>query len=124
MTTFQNLNDATYVSIETFRKNGDVVRTPVWITPEDGKLYCWTVADSGKVKRIRNNQQVNLAQCDAQGNIQSDWVSATGQVLDNPADVQVQTQRMTKKYSFFFRMFQIMGWFRRNQYVAIEFTPA
>ena len=122
MTTFQELSDATYISVETFRKNGKGVKTPVWFTPEDDKYYCWTIADSGKVKRINNHAEVNLAKCDAQGNIQSEWVSATARVLNHPQDEKKQVQRMVKKYGLMFRLFQFMGKIRRNPYVAIEFS--
>lgn len=123
MTTFEDLSNAEYVSIESFRKNGSGVRTPVWMTAEDGKLYCWTGRDSWKVKRIRNNPDVNLAVCDQRGKIESEWVSAQGQVLDSPQEVATQEKRMAKKYGLFFRLFQFVGKVRGSKYVAIEFTP-
>ncbi len=124
MTTFQDLSDATFVSIESYRKNGTGVKSPVWITHEDGKLYCWTGADSWKVKRIRNNPEVKLAESDAQGNLKSDQVPALGKVLDAPQDVKTQVGRMAKKFGIRFRMFQIVGMLRRSEYVAIEFSQA
>jgi len=124
MTTFKELGETEFVSIESFRKNGVGVKSPVWITEENGKLQCWTGADSWKVKRIRNNPNVNLAICDRAGNIESDWVSATGQVSVAPQDVKQQQGRMAKKFGFMFRMFQLMGKVRGSQYAVIEFTPA
>jgi len=123
MTPFHDLKDATYISIESFRKSGDSVKTPVWLTSEHNNLYCWTIADSGKVKRIRNHPQVNLAQCDAQGTIQSEWVTAIAQILDQPDDIQAQTKHMVKKYGLLFRLFQLMGKIRRSQHVVIRFSP-
>lgn len=123
MTQFQDLTTATYIAVETFRKNGDGVKTPVWFTTDRDKYHCWTGADSGKVKRIRNNASVNLAKCDSRGTLESDWVSATAHVLDNPADVKIQTQRMAKKYGIMYRLFQMMGMVRQSKYVAIEFRP-
>ncbi len=123
MITFDDLGKAEFVSIESFRKNGTSVRTPVWITPDNGKLYCWTGSDSWKVKRVRNNSSVNLAICDREGNIESEWVSAHAIVQDDPAHVKTQTQRMAKRFGLMFRMFQFMGIVRQSKYVAIEFTP-
>lgn len=123
MTTFQDLSDATFVSIESYRKNGTGIKSPVWMTHEDGKLYCWTGADSWKVKRIRNNPEVKLAESDAQGTLKSEQVPALGKVLDAPQDVKTQVGRMAKKFGIQFRMFQLMGMFRRSKYVAIEFSP-
>jgi general stress protein 26 len=44
-----------YISLASFRKNGDPVHTPVWFGEKDDKLYVMTRSDSGKYKRIRNN---------------------------------------------------------------------
>ncbi len=75
---FAELGNAKYIALETFRKSGEGVITPVWVTPEDGKLYVWTVDGSWKVKRIRNNDRVRIAVSDARGNPQSDWVEVNG----------------------------------------------
>jgi len=58
-----------YVSLITFRKNGQAVKTPVWFAERDGKLYVQTRSDSGKYKRIRNNPQVEIAPCTMSGKI-------------------------------------------------------
>ncbi len=54
-------------NLTTFRKSGDVVPTPVWYVVLDGKLYVRTGADSGKVKRIRNDSRVLLAPATVRG---------------------------------------------------------
>ena len=46
-----------YISLATFRKNGEAVYTPLWFAEQDGKLYVMTRDDSWKYKRIRNNSQ-------------------------------------------------------------------
>ena len=56
-----------YLNIETFRKSGQGVKTPVWFAQDGDSLYVWTQADSGKAKRIRNNGDVNIAPCTASG---------------------------------------------------------
>ncbi len=42
-----------YISLATFRKNGDAIPTPVWFGEKDDKLYLMTRSDSGKYKRYR-----------------------------------------------------------------------
>jgi len=37
-----------FLNLETFRKNGQGVRTPVWFTQDGGMFYVRTVAGSGK----------------------------------------------------------------------------
>lgn len=119
---FSELGNPKYIALETFRKSGEGVITPVWVTPEDGKLYVWTVDGSWKVKRIRNNDRVRIAVSDARGNPQSDWLEATATVLDAPEDEARQRQRLAKKYGIQFRMFELMFKLRRDKqpHVAIE----
>ena len=60
--------DEKYVSLITFRKSGEGVASPVWIAPlADGRAGFTTGADSGKVKRIRNNSSVTLQVCTMRG---------------------------------------------------------
>ena len=121
---FEALAAATYVSIESYRKNGDAVRTPVWIVADGGKLFCWTLAKSGKVKRIRGNVLVRLAPCDAAGKIKGDRVAANGRVLESPDDIMAQARRMSRKYGLKFLPFRVIPILRRTKPVAIEFSPA
>ena len=61
MTDVKQFRDQEFLSIETFRKNGIGVKTTVWFVQEGDMLYVWTIGDSGKAKRIRNNARVNIA---------------------------------------------------------------
>ena len=56
-----------YVSLTTFRRDGTPVSTPVWFVTEDGSLLVETDGDSYKVKRIRHNDNVTVASCNAMG---------------------------------------------------------
>ena len=97
--------------------------TPVWQTPEDGKLYVWTAADSWKVKRIGNNASVRVAASDGQGTPESDWVAARAQILASDAVLQAQNGRMAAKYGLLFRLFQLINWLRRTKVAVIEISP-
>jgi PPOX class probable F420-dependent enzyme len=122
--TFQEIGNPTYIALETFRKSGEGVITPVWVAAEDGKLYVWTLDNSGKVKRIRNNGRVRIAISDARGAPKSEWVEAQAHVLDDPASDQKQQQRLAKKYGWQFHLFNLMGRFSRSKagHVALEIT--
>lgn len=98
-----------YISLETFRKNGQGVKTPVWVASEGEKLYVWTQGDAWKAKRIRQNSQVKVAKCDVRGNVEGEWLTAQASVLDNPTDEKKMRQRLVAKYGLFFRLFQLMG---------------
>jgi uncharacterized protein len=70
-----------YLSLESYRKSGAGVRTPVWFAeaPEEAgnpKLYVYSTADSGKAKRIRRMGSVKIAPCNARGNVTGSWVDA------------------------------------------------
>jgi hypothetical protein len=81
----RELGDERYVSLETFRKNGEGVKTPVWIAPDpDGALlYVYTNRTSWKVKRIRNDSHVKLAPCTATGGVTGDWVAGRAHMIDD-----------------------------------------
>lgn len=65
-----------YINVETYRKNGQSVRTPVWFVVFNNRIYFRTDSNSGKVKRIMNNQNVRIAACDLLGNIKTEWIKA------------------------------------------------
>ena len=84
--TFVGLKDYKYINLETFRKSGQGVRTPVWFAadPPSGqpeRLYVYSTADSGKAKRIRNNTRVRIAPCDMRGRLLGDWVDARAEIV-------------------------------------------
>jgi len=70
-----------YISLASFRKNGDAVLTPVWFGEKDGKIYVMTRSDSGKYKRIRNNPKVRIAPCTMRGKITGPGFAASARVL-------------------------------------------
>jgi len=70
-----------YLNLETYRKNGTPVLTPVWFAEDNGILYIYSLADAGKVKRIRNNPRVRVAPCDMRGKLKGDWVEGRARIL-------------------------------------------
>src|SRR5260370_16681188 len=71
-----------YISLETYRKDGRPVQTPVWFVRHDGPIYVYSLADAGKVKRIRNTARVRVAPCDARGKVKGDWIPGTARIFD------------------------------------------
>lgn len=79
--------DQKYISLESFKRNGQGVATPVWFAQnEDGTLYTYSLADAGKVKRIRNNPRVRIAPCTMQGRVTGDWVEAEARIVTGEQD--------------------------------------
>jgi len=95
------ISDEKYVSITTFRKSGEGVSSPVWITPlADGTAGFVTDLDSGKVKRIRNNSQVTLRPCSAHGNAADGAVEVTATAkYVTGSEYDALRAAITEKYS-------------------------
>ena len=112
--------DQKYLNLETFRKSGVGVRTPVWFVQEGEIFYIRTIAHSGKVKRIRNHGQVNIAACKMDGEVVGDWVQAeakevTGGNIDRKVD-----ELLDKKYGLVKKMFALAGGMNGRKYTIIE----
>ena len=118
--TINELRKVTFIALETFRKNGQGVVTPVWVTGENGKLYVWTDLDSWKVKRIRNNPKVRICQSDARGKPKNEWLEAQAQVLDSDEERENIQQLFKSKYGLQFRMFGVVG--RNHSKTIVEIS--
>ncbi len=97
-----------FLSLETFRRNGIGVKTPVWFAQEGDTLYIWTVGDSGKIKRIRNNPQVKIAPCKRLGKITGEWMPVHASVDDSGAAVQHVEDLLSQKLGFEFAVFRLI----------------
>lgn len=86
-----------YISLATFRKNGEKVATPVWFGEESDKLYVMTRSDMGKTKRIRNNPQVTVAPCTIRGRVTGTEVPAIARLL-SPEEHAHARQTINRKY--------------------------
>jgi uncharacterized protein len=64
-----HFRDHTFISLTTFRKNGEAVLTPVTFGEAQGsdKLYVVTGLNTGKMKRLQHNPAVELAPCNQKG---------------------------------------------------------
>ncbi len=110
-----------YLSLETFRKSGIGVRTPVWFAAKDGELYLYTLADSGKVKRIRNNPRVRVAPSDMRGKLLGDWTEGQARFLDGP-EAAAANHLLNRKY-WLKRFFDWSSKLRRTPRVYIAVRP-
>jgi len=58
-----------FVQLTTFRRSGEAVRTPVWVVSQGEALLVTTPAASGKVKRLRHTDRVELRPCSRRGTV-------------------------------------------------------
>jgi len=90
---------AKYLNLETFRKSGVGVRTPVWFAQQGKVFYIYTLPDSGKVKRIRNNPKVRVAPCDMRGSLRGAWVDARARLCEGH-EAALGQQLLRTKYGW------------------------
>lgn len=97
---FQRMGDERYVSLTTFRRNGEPVATAVWVAPEGDALVVTTGGASGKVKRLRNDAHVELRPCTRAGEVADGAPVARGQaqVVDDPSRAAQLRQAIATKY--------------------------
>jgi len=88
------------ISLETYRRNGVPVRTPVWFLIENGILYVHTDDGTGKVKRIRRNPKVRLAPSHFRGKPKEEYIDAQAELETSPATVEEYHSKIYKKYGF------------------------
>ncbi|MGL4305750.1 MAG: PPOX class F420-dependent oxidoreductase [Mycobacteriaceae bacterium] len=109
-TGFGSLGTAKYVLLTTFRKDGTPKPTAVWVALDNSvspeRLLIWTVTDSWKVRRIRNNSRVTVTKCDARGKPEGETLEATAELLDSVGTEFARTA-IARKYG-------ILGWIGVN----------
>lgn len=119
---FENLRGHRFMSLTTFRKSGEAVPTPVWFAQVGDKLYVMTSPDSGKIKRIRGNAQVEVAPCDARGTLLGGSVEAMARIL--PTDhAPLADQALSRKYSWQKFLFGLATKLRGGSYAYLEIMP-
>jgi uncharacterized protein len=83
------------ISLETYKKNGEAVRSPVWLVEEAGVIYVRTDPQSWKAKRIRRNPRVRVAPSDMRGNVKGPWADGEAHFVEG--DVAGQAIRLIKE---------------------------
>jgi len=112
-TPLERLAAGKYLLITSYRKNGTPVPTPVWVVRDGDALGVWTVADSWKVKRIRNRADVLVGPCDLRGNPTGDPVPATAEICDAETGARYRTL-IARKYGIMGRLSLLGSRLRRG----------
>jgi len=105
MSAFDQFARKQYLNIETFRKSGEGVKTPVWFVQEGEVLYVRTGANSGKVKRLRRSTAVNVAPCTMSGKVTGAWVPAQAHILEDAETGKKIDLLIKKKYGLMAKLF-------------------
>ncbi|GAA4566113.1 PPOX class F420-dependent oxidoreductase [Micromonospora coerulea] len=114
MTDLDRLAAEKYILLTTFRKDGRAVPTPVWAVRDGDALAVWTVADSGKVKRIRRDGRVTVAPCDVRGNPHGAAVPGHATIGDQAGTRRVR-ELLKQKYRLLGRLSLLGSRLRRGE---------
>jgi PPOX class probable F420-dependent enzyme len=120
-----------YLNLETFKKSGEGVKTPVWfaagpkadLASSEARLYAYTIGNSGKVKRIRNNGKVRIAPCDMRGNLLGEWVDARAEIATG-AEATFGNDLLNQKYFPWKQLLNFFASFRRRGRTGFVIRPA
>jgi PPOX class probable F420-dependent enzyme len=88
-----------YIKLETQKKNGQAVATPVWISADGKKIFIITRSQTGKVKRLRNNPNVRVAPCGMRGELKGQWFNGKA-AFANAQELEYALKLRNKKYGF------------------------
>lgn len=122
------LDGASYISLRSFKKNGQPVDTPVWFAQLDDRVIVFTDGTSYKVKRIRRNPQVQIARCDVRGKLLGPWLHGTCRPVEHsPAEIKRAYDALNAKYGLKMRFLTVLstlgGRVRRRLILEITLAP-
>ncbi len=128
---FAGFDGQKYLNLETFRKNGTGVKTPVWFAADpsaslnsnDPKLYVYTIGVSGKVKRIRNNPRVKIAPCDMRGRVFGEWMDARAEIVTGE-EAAHGMRLLNEKYFPWKQLLDFFAMFRQRERTVFVIRPA
>jgi len=107
-----SIADEKCMAFTTFRKSGEAVTSPVWVTPvSDGRIGFWTAMGSGKTKRLKNNAAVTVQPCSYTGKIKAGTTPVGGtaeMVQSGPFFDEVQ-KNVRQKYGFMTHLTRTLG---------------
>ena len=95
--------DQKYINLETYKKDGTPIRTPVWFVIDNDLIYVITRDSTGKVKRLKNNQDVQIVSFSFKGEPNNEWIKGKAEkITGEEADIAIKLRK--KKYGMFARL--------------------
>jgi uncharacterized protein len=114
------LRDARYISLTTYKRDGTPVATPVWFAPSDDRYVFTSGPETWKARRLRRDPRVQVQVCDGRGRVQAGTAvyTGTGTVKDDAASVAAAEAAIHAKYGWQFLVAQALVWLQRTFRVA------
>lgn len=111
-TDHQDLADNKYVALTTFRKAGEAVSSPVWISRlDDGSFGFWTSSGSGKAKRLAHTSRVMVQPSDPRGKptAGSTVTEATAEMVTSGPKFDEVQRKIKAKYGYARHVTKLLG---------------
>ena len=97
-----------YLCLETYKKTGQAVKTPVWFVISDGIIYIATTESSGKVKRLKNNKSVRIVPSGYNGTPKGNWMEGQAFFGDG-AELNLTMSLRNKKYGLLAKIIRLFA---------------
>lgn len=128
---FAAFRDQKYLSLETFKKSGAGIKTPVWFAADptrdlsgnEARLYLYTIGNTGKVKRIRNNGRVKIAPCKIKGEPLGEYLDAKAEIVTGEEAARAM-KLLNKKYFPWKQLLGFFALFSRRERIVMVIRPA
>ena len=101
---FDHLLAERFISLATFRRSGERVATPVWFALHGADVVVGTFEDSGKAKRLRHTEKVEVAPCNFRGLVRGPYVPGIASFLE-PTEAILASAALSDKYGWQWDMF-------------------
>lgn len=107
-----------YLNLETYRENGEGVRTPLWFVNDGGALYARTHSSTGKVRRIANGSRVRVVPSDRLGSPIGEWLAGEARVVGG-AEAKRANRMLNRRYGLLKRYVDITFAFGKGEPVVL-----
>ncbi len=104
-----SLADERYINLESFKRDGTGVRTPVWVAPLEGALVIFTLVESFKVRRIARDPRVRVAACDVRGKLRGPWHEGRCVRVEDPELERRAYAALRRKYGLQMRLGDVLS---------------
>ena len=103
-----------YINLETYRRNGQAVRTTVWFVMDAGTIYIRTDMNSGKIKRIKNNPNIRITPSGARGQLKGKWIEGKIKMAGS-LEVEHANQLLEEKYGIQGKIIRVFNKIRNTR---------
>lgn len=108
-----------YINLETYRRNGQAVRTTVWFVMDAGTIYIRTDMNSGKVKRIKNNPNIRITPSGARGQLKGKWIEGKIKMAGS-LELEHANQLLEQKYGIQGKIIRVFNKIRNTRPIVLS----